>query len=644
MHALSVKDFAAQRTIIDAKISPNGQFLAMTLSQNNSRFLVIRDLTLPSFPVTGLLEDPVVRPSSLTWASDKRLIVRLLVPYQTNKVRYKHKNDPEFEIDDFLMFSRSVSMDTEAKNIVQLMENKNHFISRNLNLGWISNLLPNEPNYVQMPAIIQNKLTLNKVDITSGKASTIATGNNRTFRFITNEEGIPTHRLDYLKRAKEIQVFKLKGRNRWEKIDSIYFNPVEEDRSESFGLLYFGIGKDSELIYRKRSMETGYYQIIGETRDNNKTRVIASLPNQSIHSLIQGNDSNHIIGYRIQTDIMRNFYFDPNHQQKYDAIASQVGPVNFKLLSPIEQSKKTTVIMHGLTNPGSLYTYDYPTNKLDFVGQLHQSLPLKKLAKSAITNYNATDGTKIRAYILFPPNYLKSKPTPLVVIPHGGPHARDSAAYDALAQFVATRGYVVIKPNFRGSTGKGLHFEQQGYRQWGEKMQSDIDDAVKFMLKQGYVQKGKVCIVGGSYGGYAALVASIKNTRLYSCSISINGISNLEELIENTIDSSGVFKQQVAARLYDKIGHPDKDADYLAKNSPDLHADEVSIPILLIAGEDDDIVPVSQSKSMVSALEGADAAYRYIEIENVGHNPFISVKSRKIVFEEIENFLLKYLQ
>jgi len=640
---LSVEDFAAQRTIIDAKISPSGQFLAMTLSQNNSRYLVIRDLTQPNFPITGLLEDPIVRPSTLRWANNERLIVQLLVPFQTNKVRYKFKNDPDFNIDDYLMFYRSVSMDTKATNVVQLMENKSNFTVNNINLGWISNMLPREANYIQMPAIIKNRLTLNKVDITTGDASTIATGNKRTFKFVTDEAGVPTHRLDYLKRAKEIQVFQLKEKNRWSKVDSLYFNPLDEESSDSFGLLYFGIGKDSELIYRKRNLSTGFYEIVGEERKSSQKRIIARLPNQSIHSLIQGSDSSHIIGYRVQSDIMRSFYFDPKLQQRYDAIAAQVGPVNFDLLSPIEQSKKTTLITHGLTNPGTLYTFDYASEKLSYVGLLHQKLPLEKLAKSAITSYKAKDGTNIRAYILFPPGYSKSNPLPLVVLPHGGPNVRDSATYDNLAQFIATRGYIVIKPNFRGSSGSGWKFEQQGYRQWGELMQSDVDDAASFLLKEKYVKKGKICIVGASYGGYSALVATIKNPELYSCSISINGISNLHDLIENTIDNSGVFRQKIEARIYQKVGNPRTDLEYLNRNSPELHANKITTPILLIAGEDDDIVPVSQSRRMASALDDSGSEFRFVEIENVGHNPFLRTESRKITYKEIEDFLAKYL-
>ncbi|MBV1908802.1 MAG: prolyl oligopeptidase family serine peptidase [Kangiellaceae bacterium] len=641
---LPLDNFIADPNIIDAKISPDGEHIALIFNQNNSRFLVIRNLVTPGSPVTGMLEDPVVRPNAVQWANNERIIVSLLVPFETDKIRYKFENESDFDFDRHLMFTRSVSMDLNAKNMVQLMENKNHHFIWNIHLSSISNLLESDDKHVLMPAFLGNKYTLNKVNIYTGDATTIARANKRTMKIITDMQGEPLFRIDYLKRAKELQFYEFLGNNKWLKFDTIYFNPDDESGIDTRGLVRIGIENKGNLLYRKRNPETGFYEIVEYNRESKKTATKISLPDQSVHSIIVGSINNLVIGYRIQNDIVRAVYFDQTLQQKYDAIAAKLGPQQFYLLSSLEKAVKTTILTESLTNPGSIYTFDFKSSKLDYVGQRQSSLPLEQLAKSATSTYKTKDGSDIRAYILFPPGYTKDSRVPLVVLPHGGPNIRDTATFNRLAQFIATRGYAVIQPNFRGSVGFGREFEEQGYKQWGELMQSDLTDAVNYMVSIGVADASRICIVGASYGGYAALNSVVDEPELYQCAISINGISNIKDLIEHSIDKAGYFKETVRELVHRKVGHPEKDSELLDSNSPELHARKIKTPVLLIAGEDDKIVPVEQSEKMADALKKADRSYRYVEIEKIGHHMFRKITARKILFSEVENFLAQHLQ
>jgi dipeptidyl aminopeptidase/acylaminoacyl peptidase len=245
-------------------------------------------------------------------------------------------------------------------------------------------------------------------------------------------------------------------------------------------------------------------------------------------------------------------------------------------------------------------------------------------------------------YLLFPLSYQKGKKYPLVVLPHGGPHAQDWSTFDHFAQFISTRGYIVAQPNFRGSTGYGKAFETAGYKQWGLSMQDDLTDVVKHLVKSGFADPQKVCIVGLSYGGYAALMGAVKTPELYRCSISINGVTHLREMAE--YDAKEIDDERLTEKfIYSRMGHPEKDRAVMDANSPALLADRVGAPILVIAGEDDRIVPFGQAKMLVKNLKKHKKEYTFVRLDDGGHDPFAYWKHEEKVFAEVEAFLERYL-
>lgn len=232
----------------------------------------------------------------------------------------------------------------------------------------------------------------------------------------------------------------------------------------------------------------------------------------------------------------------------------------------------------------------------------------------------------------------------MVILPHGGPHVRDSADYDDLAQFISTCGYIVIQPNFRGSSDYGKDFEESGYKQWGGVMQDDLTDAVDFMVKEGYAIPGKICIVGASYGGYAALMGAIKTPSLYQCSIGINAVTHLKDLIKFDTDLAKSEKDTIRDLHYKRIGNIKNDSDLLDNNSPALHVDRIKIPILIIAGTEDKTVPIEQSEMMVEVLERHNKDHKYVEIKDANHHIFNHKEDTEKVYSEIEIFLRENLE
>lgn len=635
---LSIDDFLAEPDIYDAEFSPDGRYLALIMKDGNSRTLIIRDFEQEGYPITGTMKSGFIRPSSVTWANNERIVVNLLVPEKITEKSYlkRVKKDPSFSLDKYRMSHRSVAMDVNAKNQV-LLFNDNYRLKMNRNLSSISNFLTKDKEHIIMPAWGSNSYDLYKVNVYTGEVALLTRGISRTYQYMTDVEGNPLYRLDYYYYRKSIIIHEFSDNEEWVEAVEVFLEDEEiEDRQYLFSL-----SDVNKLIYRKRNKDTGFYEIIERTSKMEDTRVIAALPNTDIHSAIIDSRTGNYLGYRTQIDRIENHYLDKDRQQTYDFIASNIPNSSFGAWASRETSKRVVIRASSTDNPGTYFIYNYQTKKLTFIGDIYNNLIPEKLATPALANYKARDGLSIRLYILLPPGYKAGKMAPMVIMPHGGPHARDYSTYDMFAQFVASLGNIVIQPNFRGSTGYGLKFEEAGYKQWGGTMQNDLTDAVNFMVEKGYVDAGRVCIVGGSYGGYAALMATVKTPDLFRCSISINGVSDLKAQIKH---SRKIFDDEKGKDFIRRsMGDPDVDSDMLDVNSPYLHAKKIQTPILMIAGEFDRRVLPKQSKLMAESLEDEGKEFTFIKIKDAGHNIFEENEAARQVFQEVERFLSKYL-
>ena len=245
--------------------------------------------------------------------------------------------------------------------------------------------------------------------------------------------------------------------------------------------------------------------------------------------------------------------------------------------------------------------------------------------------YQARDGLEIEAFLTLPRG-TEAKNLPVIVMPHGGPRARDYLAWDIWAQFFADRGYLVIQPNFRGSTGYGEAFERAGLGEWGLKMQDDVDDALAWAVAEGLADPGRACVVGGSYGGYVAMRAAQRNPDLYRCAISFAGVSSLPDMMRQ--DQSSFFGRY--ARDYWK-----GQADDLKGVSPVNYPEQFGIPLLLVHGKEDLRVPVDHSRKMYAALQKAGKPVRYVEQPKNDHF-FTRDEDMHEFLLEAEKFLDEY--
>jgi len=289
-------------------------------------------------------------------------------------------------------------------------------------------------------------------------------------------------------------------------------------------------------------------------------------------------------------------------------------------LTPLSMSDDGRYWLFGVkapTEPGAYYVFDRQAGAMTLVANRHPDLTADKLAPMEAFRYRARDGMEIPAYLTRPPGAPAGKPLPLIVMPHGGPEARDSLDFDIWAEFFATRGYVVLQPNFRGSSGYGRKYAQAGYGQWGGKMDDDITDGVLQLIKSGQVDKDRICIFGASFGGYAALYGGAKTPELYKCVASFAGVADLNALVNWEHGSKGhEGRYHYAVR---SIGDPSHEGARLAAASPVTYAAGYRPPVLLIHGGDDESVPVAQSRMMQAALSKAGKDVRLVVFPHEGH-------------------------
>jgi dipeptidyl aminopeptidase/acylaminoacyl peptidase len=280
-----------------------------------------------------------------------------------------------------------------------------------------------------------------------------------------------------------------------------------------------------------------------------------------------------------------------------------------------DDDKRYLIRSGGASDPGRYFLLDRAANKMHPVIVPYQQLDPAKLAAVKAVRYQGRDGLIIPAYLTFPRG-RDAKALPLIVMPHGGPFERDRWTYDPFVQFLANRGYAVLQPQFRGSTGYGKDFVARGYGEFGKKMQDDLDDGVDWLVRTGQVDPKRVCIVGMSYGGYAAMWGAIRNPERYRCAVSWAGVSDLNAQLKH---SKKLFS---ATRYYrewrSKVGGEGKSD--LAAVSPLSFVNRLRVPLLVAHGEEDATVPSSQSHSMVKAAAKAGAPVTSAFYKDSAHN------------------------
>ncbi|MCO5267119.1 MAG: S9 family peptidase, partial [Lentimicrobium sp.] len=304
-------------------------------------------------------------------------------------------------------------------------------------------------------------------------------------------------------------------------------------------------------------------------------------------------DVTHDLLYTSYEDDMNRLYFkDKSYESDYNLIKKQLPGVEVYFARSTADERFWIIGTYSDTDPGTTYLFDRQTKKLTFQYRPRPNIPVKDMANMKAIRYKSSDGLEIPAYLTLPKG-VEAKKLPLVVMPHGGPWARDGWGFNAYAQFLANRGYAVLAPNFRASTGFGKAFINAGNNEWGQKMQDDITWGVKYLIEQGMVDAKRVAIMGGSYGGYATLAGLAFTPEVYACGVSIVGPSNLITLL----NSIPPYWESIRTIFYNRMGNPDtkEGLEQLQRQSPLFSADKIVAPLMVVQGANDPRVKQHES-------------------------------------------------
>ena len=325
-----------------------------------------------------------------------------------------------------------------------------------------------------------------------------------------------------------------------------------------------------------------------------------------------------LIGGVTNSDDPKTILFDPALQTKFDKVKRAFPGETVTLASATATLDRMVLYTEGPSDSGTYFLVDYPTKKIEAVAWAYPTILQGAVGSAKIVAYKAADGLALQGVLTLPPG-REAKNLPLVVMPHGGPEARDYLGFDWWAQAFAYQGYAVFQPNFRGSDGFGKAFRDAGYGEWGRKMQTDISDGVEELARQGLVDPKRACIVGASYGGYAALAGVTLQRGLYRCAVSFAGIGDLNAFLVWREEKFGV-ETVVTRHDHLFLGVKSNGDSALKALSPQRLAGHADAPILLIHGKDDSTVPVAQSQDMRDALKAAGKSVEFVELAGEDHS------------------------
>jgi dipeptidyl aminopeptidase/acylaminoacyl peptidase len=619
-----VEAFGALPQVSDVELSPNGKLLAFYEAKPQGAQVVMFDLEAHKDRQTIPVALPV-KFRSMTWADNETLLVTV-------------SNVATFGQEGAYEVYRTYAADvTGGKHRMLLMTGDREFVTGAQLLSWRTTkpktVIMSSWDYAITQARQQTGSRLAggrkdsgwvshvfEVDTVTGKGAPVGVGTQFTEDWVIDKSGAPVARSEWNPASELFTIVARDGRS-WKEIF----------RQEKRGTrVMYGLTSDETAIIVSGTNDAGRQILSTLPLDGSPAKVLVEDAEHDVTSVVYDRITRAPVRARLGGLEQSARWLDPDAEKLYRRVAGAFRDKRVEVYGRSEDGSRVLAYVEGLSSPPVYYFVDFATRKADIVGEAYPALINVKLGEVRSIHYKARDGAMVPAYLTLPPESPGTN-LPLVVLPHGGPEARDTHSFDWWAQFLASRGYAVLQPQFRGSTGFGEPWRVAGYRQWGKLMQDDVTDGVQAMVEQGIAAAGRVCIAGASYGGYAALAGAAFTPDLYRCAASINGVSNLAMMLTYERKHAGE-ESDALAYWRDHIG-PSREA-----KSPVDAAANVKIPVLLMHAADDTVVPESQSQTMSRALSSVRKDVSYIKLPGEDHWLSQSV-TRVQVLKELEKFL-----
>jgi dipeptidyl aminopeptidase/acylaminoacyl peptidase len=367
--------------------------------------------------------------------------------------------------------------------------------------------------------------------------------------------------------------------------------------------------------------------------DKGQRQLLVSHPEVDVVDPLEWPSDGRLVGFEYHTDRRHQEFFDKEAAQIQATADASLPDGDNRIIGASKNGKRFLIASERDIRPEQYYLYDDDQKQMQRVSSQTPELDAVALAPMKPVKIKGPDGVMLPGYLTLPVGG-EGKNLPTIVYPHGGPHSRDTWGYDPVVQFLASRGYAVVQVNFRGSAGYGQEWYMAGYQKWGTVMVDDINASARWAVEAGIADPKRMCIVGWSYGGYAALMGAIRDTSLYRCVISIAGVSDLTSL-----EREGASFQGGRTRVRVTLGTDD---DALKAGSPLKAADRMRAPVLLVHGEDDVVVVQDHSQRMAGRLKVAKRKNELVIIKDGDHS-LSRAEWRQTLFEKMETFLAENL-
>jgi dipeptidyl aminopeptidase/acylaminoacyl peptidase len=465
---------------------------------------------------------------------------------------------------------------------------------------------------------------LYRVDLDSGEVARKALGSETTDDWLVDQDGQVIARTSYSE-----------DHRAWQVRTGAAGGTVLASGSSPFGGVDLSRGRTAETILIRRPTdkdEKGYT----DEEISLASGALAPVANaRDINGLYHDRTSGLWIGYTTFDDRTKIKMFDPLVDKRVSAALKAFPNKTVYLESWSNDFSRMIVFTTGEGDAGTYWVVDISTGFADVIGEKYPEVRPEHVGPIRMVSWTAQDGLEIHGVLSLPPG-REAKNLPVVVLPHGGPEARDHPVFDWWAQAFASRGYAVLQPNYRGSSGYGVSFRNAGFGQWGRKMQTDVSDGLAELAREGIVDPKRACIVGGSYGGYAALAGVTVQHGIYRCAVSVAGVADLGAFMDYERDRSGTVSS--TTRYWDAFMGP---GSGFAQISPLKLAAGADAPILLVHGKDDTVVPFDQSTAMQRALAAAHKPVEFVVLPGEDH--WLSREAtRSLMLKSAVAFVEKY--
>jgi dipeptidyl aminopeptidase/acylaminoacyl peptidase len=638
--SLTLDDLFSEDGVRDVAISPDGRYLAAVVRQANFNYLRVQDLQTGQSKTIAKLGLDLMGPkfeaqvAAIYWKSDDRLLFRLYV-MPTNGAQVSWGALRKLGV-------RLFAIDRDGSNLVRLLAgNKENELNAALNLGAIGSMLPRDADNILMFVDGLKGRSLFRVNVRTGEGTVVESANPAVLGWWIDLDGKPQVRVEESK--EQLRFYRREDDDQWKLFRTV---PLKEMRKATEDEEYQLVGPSDQrgkfyvLARPKGAERTGIY--LYDLENDQFGAPVAENADFDIDSAAVSRDGKAMVNFCYVAHVRVCELADVQMNERMKNLRHNFNDAaDVRVVDASNDARTMLLYVEGPSRAPAYYYYVAARSELRLVGLSQTAMSARRMPTASLVEYAAADGKKITGYLTRPPGAERATRLPLVVMPHGGPEARDHLTFDLYAQYFAARGYAVFQPNFRGSDGFGRSFAESGHGQWGGDMQTDIDAGIARLVATDVVDPARICIVGASYGGYAALAGATLTPDLYRCAVSIAGISDLENFLEFKLRTQGSDSEYYKYWVR-QIGDPKGDAVRIAAVSPALHANKVKAPILLVHGDADEIVPYAQSEEMQRALGKAGHKTRLIRIKDEGHSEW-SAENERTALESIDAFLQTHL-